>query len=271
MITSTTSRNVIEASANSSILPGFLPLLHALADASAVWIMRHFRTDFATERKADSSPVTEADRGAERIMREMILASHPDHGIIGEEYGSLRPEARWTWVLDPIDGTKSFISGVPLFGTLIAVCEYGQPLLGCINFPVLHQRLIGDNRNAWLNGSRISVRPIHALEDATLLVTDPSDIRRHKNGVAFERLTERVGIFRSWGDCYGHALLASGYADIMVDPVLQPWDIMALLPVLRGAGAAVSSYEGGDAVASGSLVASHPALHDEVIAMLNND
>ncbi len=243
--------------------------MHALADASAAWIMRYFRGALVTELKSDYTPVTEADRGAERVMREMILAAHPDHGIIGEEYGNTRADARWTWVLDPIDGTKSFISGVPLFGTLIALCEDGEPVLGCINLPALGQRFLGDGSHAWLNGTRIHMRPVASISEATLLVTDAADVKRCKSGENFERLVDSVRMYRSWGDCYGHSLLASGYADIMVDPILQPWDIMALLPILRGAGAVVSNFEGGDPLSSNSLVAAHPSLHAEVIELLN--
>jgi myo-inositol-1(or 4)-monophosphatase len=243
--------------------------MQRLAAASDTLLRRYYRSPVMIEWKSDQSPVTEADRATEDLLRGIIMKEFPEHGILGEEYGCHQESARFQWVLDPIDGTKSFISGTPLFGTLIALCEDGIPILGCINLPMLRQRYIGNGIETTLNGQPVRMRRPTKLRDATLLVTDHTDIWRYKDGVRFDRLATRVGLFRSWGDCYGYSLLASGYADVMIDPVLKPWDMYALIPVIHGAGGITTSYEGGDALSSDSLVAAHPSIHGEVIAILN--
>lgn len=250
-------------------ISSFLPTVHRLADASAEVIRRYAGAPLSIESKHDDSPVTAADRAAEEVMRELIMSMHPDHGILGEEFGSYQDAAPMQWVLDPIDGTKSFISGTPLFGTLIALCAKGIPLLGCINMPLLEQRFIGNGQGTTRNGRTVRMRPARKLHEATVLVTDHVDVWKHKDGRAFDRLAGAAGIFRSWGDCYGYTLLVSGYADVMVDPVLSTWDMHALIPIVRGAGGIISSWEGDDPLTSNSLVAAHPTLHSDVIGMLN--
>lgn len=239
-----------------------------MARRSGEFILEHFRTDLAVETKADATPVTVADRGAELLMREMIQRRFPDHGVRGEEYPPYQEDARHVWVLDPIDGTKSFVAGVPLFGTLIALLEDGQPILGVIHQPVLGQLLVGDGARATLNGRPARVRPRARIEDAVLLTTDFFDIGRHQDGAAFERLARRARLVRTWGDCYGYALLATGHADVMCDPVMAPWDILALIPVVRGAGGVITDWQGGDPVTAKSIVAAGPALHAAVVEAL---
>ncbi len=243
--------------------------MHRLADVSADVIRRYDHHRIPVVRKTDDSPVTAADREAETAMRDVIMDRHPDHGILGEEFGTHQEDATLRWVLDPIDGTKSFISGTPLFGTLIALCADGEPLLGCINMPRLQQRFVGDGHSTTRNGAPVRMRTGRGIRDATVLVTDHVDVWKHRNGQAFDRLAAAAGIFRSWGDCYGYTLLVSGYADIMTDPLLNPWDMHALIPIVRGAGGMITSWEGDDPLSSNSLVAAHPALHARVIAMLN--
>ncbi len=173
-------------------------------------------------------------------------------------------------MLDPIDGTISFASASPLFGTLIALLHNGQPVLGCIHQPVLRQMLIGDGETATLNGASVRVRKTRSLQDATLLVTDLLDVSKHQDGAAFESLMQDVKLVRTWGDCYGYLLLATGHADIMCDPIMNPWDIAALIPIVRGAGGAISDWQGKDAIGAESIVATTSrALQDEVIARLN--
>lgn len=246
----------------------FTETVHLLADVSGDLILEYFQTGVDVEHKSDNSPVTIADRGAEEVMRQIIMRRHPSHGVLGEECGEHLPEAEYRWVLDPIDGTKSFVSGVPLFGTLIALCKNGDPVFGCANFPALGLRYFGDGNVTTVNGAVTRMRDNIVLSDATLLVTDHVDVWRHKNGAAFDALASRVRLYRSWGDCYGYALLASGNADIMVDPILKSWDMLALIPIIRGAGGIVSSYEGGDPLTANSLVAAAPHLHAAVIAAL---
>ena len=242
-----------------------------LATASGDLIRPYFgASNLDVTLKPDETIVTKADRDAEAVMRELISKRFPDHGIQGEEYGEERPDAEYVWVLDPIDGTISFASASPLFGTLIALVHNGQPVLGCIHQPVLRQMLIGDGETATLNGAPVHVRPTPSLREATLLVTDLLDVPRHQDGAAFESLMRDVKLVRTWGDCYGYLLLATGHADIMCDPIMNPWDIAALIPVVRGAGGAISDWQGRDAVGAESIVATTSrALQDEVIARLN--
>ena len=223
----------------------------------------------AVETKADHSPVTIADRGAEELMRARIAKRFPSHGIIGEEFGSERADAEFVWVLDPIDGTKSFITGVPLWGTLIALLHQGQPALGCIHQPVLEQLVIGDNRQADLNGRAVRCRSTKRIEDSTLLTSDPLNPAKYQNGTAYDALQQRAKLVRTWGDCYGYLLLATGWADIVLDPVMNAWDIAALVPIVRGAGGTISDWKGGAAYPAQSTVASAtPELHASVLAAL---
>jgi myo-inositol-1(or 4)-monophosphatase len=246
-----------------------LPFIHELAEASGDLIRRHFRSPgLAVEVKDDQTPVTDADRGAEEILRKMILARFPDHGIMAEELGHERLDAEWVWVLDPIDGTKSFVSGVPLFGTLIGLLRHGEPVLGAIHQPILRELCIGDGERTTLNGVRVRVRPTGRLADAVVLTSDPGMPARYQDGAAWERLAGRVRWVRTWGDCYGYLLVAAGLADVMADPVMNPWDLLPLVPVIRGAGGVITDWQGNDAVHGSSSVAANPMLHPEVIACL---
>jgi histidinol phosphatase-like enzyme (inositol monophosphatase family) len=228
------------------------------------------RPDLAVELKADQSPVTAADRGAEELLRRLIGKKFPTHGIIGEELGSENPDAEFVWVLDPIDGTKSFITGVPLWGTLIALLHRGAPILGCIHQPILQQLMLGDNTTTTLNDRAVRMRPMTRLADATLLTSDPLNPAKYQNGPAYDRLLTQVRLSRTWGDCYGYLLLAGGWADVMLDPIMNPWDIQALIPVIRGAGGVITDWHGGDPVKANAIVAAAPALHAQVIAALNS-
>lgn len=251
-------------------IQSFVPFLTELAEKSGDFIRPLFGDlSVAVESKADSSPVTLADRGAEELMRRMIHERFPDHGVVGEEFGAERPGAEWVWVLDPVDGTRSFAAGCPLFGTLIALKHHGQPVLGAIHQPVLRQLCIGDGHTTTLNGRAVRVRPCAAVEDALLLTTDPFLPARHQDGAAFEQLAKRARLYRTWGDCYGYVLLAGGWADIMTDAIMNEWDIQALVPVVRGAGGVITDWQGNDPVGATSIVAASPALHPLVIAALN--
>lgn len=239
-----------------------------LADESGKIINKYFRTDITIETKKDESPVTIADKSAEEKMRELIMKEFPDHGILGEEFGKHNPDAEHQWILDPIDGTKSFISGTPLFGTLIALTKNGEPILGVINHSVLNQFMIGDNETTVLNDAKVSVRPCAKLSDATLLSSDHLTIGQYQNIERFEGLMNQVKLYRMWGDCYGYYLLSSGFADIMIDPIMSVWDSMALIPVVRGAGGVITDYHGNDPVKGNSIIAAGKDLHDEVVRIL---
>lgn len=252
-------------------LAPYRAFLVELAQASGEFIQPYFGLQgLAVETKADDTPVTAADRGAEALMRDLIARRFPQHGVIGEEYGELNPNAEFVWVLDPVDGTKAFATGCPLFGTLIALQYQGRPVLGAIHQPVLGQLLVGDGRETTLNGTVVRTRPCEAIEAATLLCTDLLDVERHQDGAAFTAVSRRARLVRTWGDCYGYLLVAGGWADVMCDPEMNPWDIAALVPVIEGAGGVITDWQGGDAVGATSTVAcGNAALHRAVIAALN--
>jgi myo-inositol-1(or 4)-monophosphatase len=241
-----------------------------LAEKSGDFIRPFFANpDLAVEIKSDRTPVTEADRGAERLMRAMIRARFPAHGIVGEEFGPENEKAEFVWSLDPVDGTKAFAAACPLFGTLIALLHEGRPVLGAIHQPVLRQLVIGDGAAATCNNRPIRVRPCDRIEDALLLTSDPLNPGRYRNGAAFDALARRAGLVRTWGDCYGYLLVATGWADVMCDPKMNPWDIQALVPVIRGAGGVITDWRGGDPVSADSIVAAGPALHPRIVEALN--
>ncbi len=240
-----------------------------LAIISGSVINTYFRTDIKVDSKSDSSPVTIADKKAEELMRGEIMKEFPDHGIIGEEFGKHNENSDYQWVLDPIDGTKSFICGTVTFGTLIALTYKGQPVLGVINQPVLKEFLIGDNVTCELNDKKVFVRNTKNLSDATLLTTDHLNIGKYYDQLKFDELIKKVKLYRNWGDCYGYYLLATGYADIMIDPIMSIWDSMALIPVVKGAGGTITDYKGNEAVNGNSIIASAPLIHSEVIKNLN--
>jgi histidinol phosphatase-like enzyme (inositol monophosphatase family) len=241
-----------------------------LAEISAKIIKGYFRTNITIDTKSDQSPVTIADKKAEELMRETIMETFPEHGIIGEEFGSHNENSEYQWILDPIDGTKSFICGALSFGTLIALTKNGNPILGVINQPVLNECLIGDNETAELNGVIVKVRNTKVLSDSVLLTTDHLDIKKYQDINKFNNLIQKVKLYRNWGDCYGYYLVATGFADIMIDPVMSVWDSMALIPVIRGAGGAITDYHGNNPVVGKSIIAAGSTeVHKEVISILN--
>lgn len=240
-----------------------------LADESGKIIRSYFRTHVSVDSKADESPVTIADKTAEEKMRELILKEYPQHGIIGEEFGTYNETAEYKWILDPIDGTKSFITGTVSFGTLIALTKNGEPVLGVINQPVLNEFLIGDNYSCELNGVKTEVRKCTSLAEATLLTTDHLNIEKYQDAKKFDELIHRVKLYRNWGDCYGYYLVATGYADIMIDPIMNIWDSSAVIPIIRGAKGIITDYHGNDAVKGESIIAASPEIHKEIIRMLN--
>ncbi len=240
-----------------------------LADESAKIINGYFRNDYSIETKKDDSPVTIADKKAEEVMRELIMREFPEHGIIGEEFGRHNENAEYTWILDPIDGTRSFIMGTPLFGTLIALTKNDDPILGVINHSVLNQYLIGDNNCVELNGIKTKVKECNKVEDASLITSDHRLVAEYQNGEKYDELVSKVNTYRGFGDCYGYYLLATGYADIMVDPIMSIWDITALIPIIQGAGGKITNWQGESAVKSSSCIATCGLIHEEVISILN--
>jgi histidinol-phosphatase len=221
-----------------------LALAETLADAAGEIIRGYFRQKIDVEQKSDRTPVTIADRAAEKVMRRLIEIAFPLDGIVGEEFGTQRADADYVWVLDPIDGTKSFISGVPLFGTLIALTYLGEPVLGVIDQPIARERWLGAaGRKTTFNGRAIGTRACGRLADATLYATSP-DMFAKGNVAAFARLQRKVRLARFGADCYAYGLLASGFIDLVVEADLKPYDFCALKPVIEGAGGRMSDWQG---------------------------
>lgn len=231
----------------------------------------HYQTGIAAETKADASPVTSADRNAEQLARELIESRFPQDGIIGEEFGAVRERAARRWILDPIDGTRTFVRGVPLFGCLLALEEDGQPVIGVMYFPALEETVYAARgAGAWWNGRRARVSGVNQLEQALLLTTDIDNIERAGLGAGFARLRARAGMLRTWGDCYGHALVATGRAEVMLDPIMSVWDAAALLPIIEEAGGSFTSWHGAATHNGGSAVSANAALAEEVAHLLNS-
>lgn len=252
------------------LLENLAPFLGELASESGAVVLDYFaRPGLAVEAKADATPVTAADRAAEAVLRRLIESRFPEHGILGEEFGEDRPDAEFVWVLDPIDGTRTFVAGSPLFGTLIALLHQGQPIVGAVHLPALSQLFLGDGRTATCNGRPVRVRSGVPLEQATVLVTDVLAPERLHPGGGFDALTRRCAMVRTWGDCFGYTLLASGGAQAMMDPIMNPWDIAALIPVVSGAGGTITDWHGRAPWPAESTVAAAPDLHPQVILILN--
>jgi len=254
---------------NHSELSDLKSFSRFLANQSGEIIKRYFRTEIKVESKSDLSPVTIADKKSEEVMREVIMKEFPEHGILGEEFGVHNEGAEYQWILDPIDGTKSFICGAIIFGTLIALTKKGEPILGVINQPVLGHFLIGDNNTAELNDQKVKVRDCKRLEEAVLVTADHLNIDKYQDLKKFEQLMRKVKLYRGWGDCYGYYLLSSGYIDIMVDPIMNIWDTMALVPVVKGAGGIITDYQGNNVLKGESVIAASPSIHSDVIKILN--
>jgi inositol-phosphate phosphatase/L-galactose 1-phosphate phosphatase/histidinol-phosphatase len=252
-------------------LDRFLALAIDLADAAGEAIRPHFRQPLAVDDKPDLSPVTIADRAAEAAMRHLIAARFPEHGIIGEEFGRERAEAEFTWVLDPIDGTKSFISGVPLFGTLIALAYQGRPILGIIDQPISRERWIGAaGHPTTLNGTPIRCRPCSSLAAATVFSTSP-DMFKGDDAAAFARVASSAKLVRFGADCYAYGILALGCIDLVIEASLQPYDFSAMLPIVEGAGGIASDWRGMKLTLASDgrvLVAGDRRTHQQALQLL---
>lgn len=260
----------------------FEKFVEELADVSGEAIMPFFRTAIASDDKAHGGafdPVTEADRAAELAMRRLIERAFPAHGIIGEEFGSKNADAEYVWVLDPIDGTKSFISGFPTWGTLIGLQHNGRPCYGLMHQPFTRERFHGDGEAAFWRGPsrhaggkedrrKLVVRPCPTLDRATLMTTSPLLIEpalRDK----FHRVEREVRLSRYGGDCYAYCALAAGHVDLVIEAGLNAYDIVALIPIIEGAGGVVTTWDGGDPAQGGAIVAAGDrALHTAALDLL---
>ncbi len=224
---------------------------------------------YIVEYKADRSPVTVADRESEILLRQRIEKRYPEHGILGEEFGLTNGEARLRWLLDPVDGTESFIRGVPLYGVMLGLMAGDDPVVGVVHFPALRETLHAWRRGGcWWNAARVHVSGVARMEEATLLTTDPQGFEAAGKGAAYEKLRRRVKTERGWGDCYGYMLVATGRAEIMLDPVLHEWDAAPLIPILEEAGGRFTDWRGRRTISGGDGFATNGALHEEVLGMV---
>lgn len=217
----------------------FEALANSLADAAGEIVRQYFRQPFDVEIKGDDSPVTIADRAVEQRMREMIEAARPDDGIYGEEFGIKEGSSGLTWVLDPIDGTKSFVIGRPTFGTLIALCENGAPKLGVIDQAISGERWVGSESGTTFNGEAVTCAPCSSLDVARIGSTTPA---MFGNNPVYKNFNENK--FFWGGDCYQYGLMANGFVDVILEANMQPYDYLALVPVIEGAGGCISDFKG---------------------------
>jgi myo-inositol-1(or 4)-monophosphatase len=265
----------------------FAAFVERLARVSGEVILPFFRSAIRAEDKSGGGsfdPVTEADRGAEAAMRRLIAQTFPAHGVIGEEYGRDRPDAEYVWVLDPIDGTKSFVSGLPTWGTLIGLMHLGRPVYGMMAQPFTRERFSGDGKRAnsrtlapshgdappteWATRS-LHTRACASLAEATLATTSPLLIADDADRAAYRRVEKEVRLTRYGGDCYAYCALAAGFVDLVIEANLKPHDIVALAPIIEGAGGVVTTWDGGNAANGGRIIAAGDRrLHEEARRIL---
>ena len=248
-------------------LPQLLDYAVKLAHRAGQHTAKYFATAIAVETKSDQSPVTIADRETEQLCRQQINQDWPRHGIIGEEFGTTPDQGSgYTWVIDPIDGTKSFISGLPLYTVLLALLQDGQPILGVIHQPILQETVFAAvGQGCFYNNAPTRIRPCTQLADAWMMCTDPTHLLKSQP-VAAPRLFDSVKISRSWGDGYGYLMLASGRADLMIDPAMNLWDVACLRPIIEEAGGVLTDLQGQRALGQSALAAG-PALHTQALAL----
>jgi histidinol phosphatase-like enzyme (inositol monophosphatase family) len=253
--------------------------IHSLLEfaIAAAWdagriTLAYFQTALDVERKADQSPVTIADRSAEEKLRALIRARYPGDAIVGEEFGEKSGTTGYRWILDPIDGTKSFIHGVPLYGVMVAVEREGRAIAGVVNLPALGEMVYAARGvGCFWNGRRACVSSVDRLDQALLAMTNPTGFARVNKREAYERLVARTLVNRGWGDCYGHVLVATGRADIMLDPVTSIWDCAALQPIVEEAGGTFTDWHGEPTIDGGDAISTNGHLFAQVMDIVSRD
>lgn len=253
--------------------PSLNDLLNVATDAAYAAGRRtlaYFNTGVAVETKADNTPVTQADREAEAMIRQIILNHYPTHSILGEEGGIHEGDKEYRWIIDPIDGTKSFVCGTPLYGVLIGVEVGGKPQVGVIYLPVTDEMIsAATGLGAKWNGRTARVSNVSKLSDAVVCCTSITSALERSD--AFCAITSKAKVTRGWGDCYGHALVATGRADIMLDPRMNPWDCAPILPIMQEAGGHYVTWKGEPDIYGPDGVSTNGALHAEVMAILKSE
>ena len=242
--------------------------------------MRYFRSpSLAVDAKPDNSPVTRADKEAEEMLREHIAREFPDDGIVGEEFGVQDGSSDYRWYLDPIDGTKSFVRGIPLFGTMVGLECKDEAVAGVMVFPAMKELVFaGKGLGAWWcddlspdDRKKASVSKVSRLSEACLSVNSASEFQRIGKEAAYRKLSLAMGLSRGYPDCYGHYLVATGRIEIMIDPVVNAWDNAPLKPIMEEAGGRFTDLDGNATIHGGSGISSNGAMHDEVVAMFKGD
>ena len=262
----------MNALAAGVVAPRGSEFLEAVADVARIAgdaALRHFQKGIAVEWKADGSPVTVADREAEQAAREWIGRRYPSHGILGEEHGETGAGASHRWIIDPIDGTKTFVRGVPLWGTLVAISAGETVIAGAAYFPAVGEMIAAaPGAGCWWNGSRCQVSPVASLGGATVLTTDERFAQAPHAVAGWRSLAARSAVARSWGDCYGYLLVATGRAEVMIDGIVGPWDTAPLLPIIAEAGGVFTDWSGRTTAFGGSAIATNALLADETRSLL---
>jgi histidinol-phosphatase len=253
------------APAKSEFLEAVTDVARIAGDAA----LRHFRRGVAVEWKTDGSPVTVADREAEQAAREWIGRRYPDHGILGEEQGETGIGSKYRWIVDPIDGTKTFVRGVPLWGTLVAIATGETVVAGAAYFPAVGEMIAAaPGAGCWSNGTRCHVSSVATLADATVLTTDERFRHTPQHVDGWRALAAKSAVARSWGDCYGYLLVATGRAEVMVDGIVGPWDTAALYPIITEAGGVFTDWSGRATAFGGSAIATNAPLARETRTLL---
>lgn len=231
--------------------------------------LRYYQTGVPVEAKADASPVTIADREAENLVRDLIQRHFPEDGIVGEEWGEIPGRSGRRWIVDPIDGTKSFIHGVPLYATLVGLEVGGECVVGAANFPALNEMVCAaQGLGCFWNGRRARVSGVPRLSDALLMTTDIPNIYRAGYGPGYDRASAVARLRRGWGDAYGHAMVATGRAEVMLDPFMEVWDSAALVPILLEAGGTFTDWKGNTTARGGSAISTNGKVCAELMGLL---
>ncbi len=256
-----------------------LGVAHQLADRSAAAILRHFRTQVAVDDKGSGvraafDPVTVADREGEQAIRRQLQQEYPDHSIVGEEFGVSTTASRYRWIIDPIDGTRAFMMGLPTWGTLIGLADGARPLLGIMNQPFTGERYWSERDHSMLRSphgeQRLATRACGSFDDAILAATSPTIFKTEATWNRFLAVSHRCRMTRFGGDCYAYCLLAAGLVDLVIEADLKTYDIAALIPIIERAGGRVTNWDGGAALEGGSIVAAgDPRLHEQAVNILS--
>lgn len=250
-------------------LPDLVDFAVRLADTAGKRTLAYYQTDLTVDSKSDESPVTIADREAELLIRQAIEVRFPDHRILGEEFGDDGKDSPYKWIIDPIDGTKSFITGVPFYANLIGLEIEGEVVLGISNFPALGEMMVAaTGMGTWINGCRVRVSSVNRLKNARVMITDLRHASAVPQAAGAARLLQECKFYRTWGDAYGHYLVAAGRADVALDPHMNPWDCAPFGIILKEAGGWFGDWDGKDTIYGPNAVSANPDLIGEVLTVL---